>query len=97
MWRAVILVLGLVWAVSAYDLRTVTCHPWFGKWDCWYAQRCGNELNTCLGDAPDAPPWSAIAHGWIIFAGILGGLFGLAILGGMIAGIVFLVRKMRRH
>jgi hypothetical protein len=79
---------ALVSFALGYDLRTVQCTPFFGKWPCWYAQTCGDVLYVCKGDAPNAPPFTAVAFGWIIFGGAMATLVGIGL---VIAAIVFAV------
>jgi len=69
----VFFLLLLIWISQAVDLRKVTCRPYFGSWDCWYNQTCGDELYQCNGEANDAPSFSAIAFSWIL-VGAIGGI-----------------------
>ena len=68
---------------QAVDLRKITCKPYFGEWDCWYNQTCGDKLYECKGEANDAPPFSALAFGWII-VGVVVGFISLVVLIGVI-------------
>lgn len=70
----------LIHIITAVDLRTIQCTPGFGKWSCWWAQTCSDTLYVCNGDAPDAPPFTAIAFGWVVFGGIIATIIGLGLL-----------------
>lgn len=83
---SVLVLAFLALSVAAWDTRIIQCYNVFGKWPCWYAQTCGYNVYECNGDAPDAPPYTASASGWVIFGFfvaalvVIAGLIGLVIL-----------------
>jgi hypothetical protein len=77
----------LVALAKGLDLRTITCNPYIGQWDCWYTQTCGNNLYECDGGSNDAPPFPAQAFGWVIF----GCIAALAIVVGGVAILVICI------
>lgn len=84
----VLCALLLIQIITAVDLRTHQCTPGFAKWPCWWVQTCSDTAYVCNGEAPDAPPFTAIAFGWVIFGGVIATIVGLVLLG---TGIAFAV------
>ncbi len=93
---SLIIVLLTVTVINAVDLRTITCNPYVGKWNCWYNQTCGNALYECKGEARDAPPFTAVAFGWVIFGCVTAILIVLVLIGVSIFCICMQRRKIRK-
>jgi len=89
MMRVLLLLLLGVSLSQGWDLRKITCHSYFGKWDCWWSQTCGDQFYQCNGGADDMPPFSAIAFDWIIGASVI----AILVIIGLIVLVICIVRK----